>query len=264
MTTLAARRLARRLISLREAAGFTGLAVEKSKITSRRSLSRIESAATVPAWPIATELATLYGADATTKALVRELALRAAEPGWTERYADAVPPAHTLLPELEGAATSVDAYEPEIIPGFLQTREYAEAILCASPLVAPELRPAAIHLRQRRRALLLPSSGGPKLRVLLTEGGLAREVGGPDVHRAQLDSLRRDAARIDIRYLPASAGAYAALVGPFEALRFDDEPDVVYVEHLARAEYLEASRITGSYDDVFQASWNRAKEFPGE
>ena len=242
------------------------MAVERTCITSRRTLARVEKAVSVPPWPVVTELATLYGADARTRALLKELAIKAvsAGPGWSERFKAAGPVNFPLLPELEGEATSIDIYECEVLPGVLQTPDYATALMSTSPFIEPTQVDQQVAFRMKRRATVLPEAGvGPALRVLLTEGALQRQIGGPDVHQRQLTGLKEaaDRAEVAIRYLSNTAN-YSAAVGPFTILRFDEplDSDLVYLESLQEANYIETHEVVSRYAKTFDLSWQQGVE----
>lgn len=257
-TTLALRRLSRRLRDLRIASGHTTADPERAKICSRRALARYEAGAVAPSWPTVVALAELYEAPMSLRNQLKTLAMRADEKDWQDKLKGAAPPEFSLLPELEADATAIDVYEPELVNGLFQTAEYGHAVLAASPLIQPERRSVAAALRSHRRERI-SGDDAPSIRLLLTDGAVRRRIGGKEIHRDQLASLRADAHRrnIAVRYLPDDAGAYGAFLGPFKILRFTDplDPAVVYTETLQAASYLEGAETVDGYSRAFLSAW---------
>jgi len=112
-----------------------------------------------------------------------------------------------------------------------------------------------VALRLRRQALL-EREGAPRLWAVVDEAALRRPVGGPKVMRAQLERLIEASKlpNITLQVLPFGAGAHPAMVGAFSVLRFSDRelPDVVYLEHLTNASYLDKRDEVEQYLDVME------------
>jgi hypothetical protein len=190
------------------------------------------------------DLLTLYGVtDAREREQLLELARRANNPGWWHRYSDLLPPWFQPFLGLESAAAVIRAYEVQYIPGLLQTKEYAHAVVMISHGAAPpDEVERRVTLRMERQHLL-NRTDGPQLWVVVDEAVLHRSIGGPTVMRDQITALieATDLPNVRIQVLPFRAGGHAAVGGAFSLLRFPDQdlPDVVYVEQLTSAVYLD-------------------------
>jgi transcriptional regulator with XRE-family HTH domain len=130
--------------------------------------------------------------------------------------------------ELEATATGIYAFEPQNVPGLLQTADYARALLCACWSEDVEQRIAARLERQQ----ILDDSPAPLVWAILDESVLRRPIGGREVLRQQLNRLAELGAsrRIVLQVLPFSAGAHACSDGAMTTLSFSEGPDVVYIE----------------------------------
>ncbi len=198
------------------------------------------------------DLLTLYGVtDEQEREALRVLARRANSPGWWHDYADVLPPWFEAYIGLEGAATQIRAYEVQFVPGLLQTGDYARAVTLLGHAGEPardiERR---VSLRTTRQAVLTRPDP-PNLWVVLDEALLRRRIGGAEVMRAQLRHLLQMSQRpnVTIQVIPFRAGGHAAAGGPFSILRFaePDLPDVVYLEQLTSALYLDKPEAVDSY-----------------
>jgi uncharacterized protein DUF5753/helix-turn-helix protein len=190
------------------------------------------------------DLLAFYGVtDPEEVATIVTLAREANAPGWWHSYGDVLPPWFRAYVDLEAAATLIRTYEGQLVPGLLQTEEYAQALMRGALLDAsPEETERRITLRMRRQEVLTRPDG-PRLWAVVDEAALRRPVGGPKVMHAQIEWLI-EASRlpgVTVQVLPFNAGAHPAMVGGFSILRFADRelPDVVYFEHLSNAVYLD-------------------------
>jgi len=189
----------------------------------------------------------------------REL-IKAAQKGkdWWINFPAAVPEWLELYLGLEYGAARISSYDT-IIPGLLQTREYAEALYRAGErrLTDEEIH-TKVELRMTRQKILTRAEGAPQLWSVLDECALRRLVGGPEVMRAQLDHLVKMAERtnIEIQVLPNSAGAHAGIEGTFTILdypaEFEGDPGTVYVETRIRGIYYEEPPQVTEYRRVFE------------
>jgi transcriptional regulator with XRE-family HTH domain len=190
------------------------------------------------------DLLTLYGVsnDAEREALLG-LARQANNPGWWHHYGDILPPWFQSYLGLEAAASLIRTYEIQFVPGLLQTPEYARAVILLghAGATADEID-RRVELR-RQRAQILDRLEAPQLWAVIDEAVLRRPIGGADVMRAQIEFLIEAAKKPNIRLqiIPFHAGGHAAAGGPFAILRFPEPelPDVVYVEQLTSAIYLD-------------------------
>ncbi|WP_461145228.1 helix-turn-helix domain-containing protein [Salinifilum aidingensis] len=153
---------------------------------------------------------------------------------------------------LEGAATEIKSYDPELIHGTLQTEDYARAIL-SDPLDDSRDIEPAIRERLARGSRVLEGTG-PSLWCVLGEAVLYREVGNHEVLREQLEHLRVAAQRpnITIQIVPFSAGQHIA-VGSSWVLLHLGEPvaTYAYLEGLTGSDYLDKPSHTEKYVTAF-------------
>src|SRR6266540_1683061 len=189
------------------------------------------------------DLLALYGVtDPAEVEAVLDLARETKDTGWWHHYGDLLPPWFRAYVDLEQAATLIRAYEGQFVPGLLQTDDYMRAVMGGALDETPDETDRRVELRLARQALLT-RPGPPRLWAVVDEGALRRPVGGPRVMRAQLDRLIEYSRlpSVVLQILPFGAGAHPAMVGAFSILRFadDDLPDVVYLEHLTGAMYLD-------------------------
>jgi hypothetical protein len=189
------------------------------------------------------DLLHFYGVtDAAEIDAVLELARETNDTGWWHHYGDVLPQWFRAYVDLEQAATLIRAYEGQLVPGLLQTRDYMRAVMGGALDEAPADIERRVEVRLARQALL-SRSGPPRLWAVVDEAALRRPIGGPQVMRAQLERLIEctQLPSVVLQILPFGAGAHPAMVGAFSILRFadDDLPDVVYLEHLTGAMYLD-------------------------
>jgi hypothetical protein len=189
------------------------------------------------------DLLHFYGVtDAAEIDAVLELARETNDTGWWHHYGDVLPQWFRAYVDLEQAATLIRAYEGQLVPGLLQTRDYMRAVMGGALDEAPADIERRVEVRLARQALL-SRSGPPRLWAVVDEAALRRPIGGPQVMRAQLERLIEctQLPSVVLQILPFGAGAHPAMVGAFNILRFadDDLPDVVYLEHLTGAMYLD-------------------------
>ncbi|GAA3932632.1 helix-turn-helix domain-containing protein [Actinoplanes auranticolor] len=190
------------------------------------------------------DLLSMYGVknDAEREALLN-LARQANTPGWWHHYGDILPPWFQSYLGLEAAASLIRTYEIQFVPGLLQTPEYARAVILLGHAGAnADEIDRRVELRRQRQQILHRTTP-PQLWAVIDEAVLRRPIGGPEVMRAQIEALIEAAKKPNIRLqiIPFHAGGHAAAGGPFAILRFPEPelPDVVYVEQLTSAIYLE-------------------------
>jgi hypothetical protein len=221
----------------RETAGWE-IRASESKI-SRMELGRVSFKERDVA-----DLLTLYGVtDEEEREAWLTLARQANTPGWWQREGDILPSWFQPYLGLEAAAVLIRTYEVQFIPGLLQTPEYAKAVILLGHGNAP---PAEVERRvavRMKRQQVLAREDPPQLWVVVDEGALRRPIGGPEVMRAQLRALV-DATKLPhvrLQVIPFNAGGHAAAGGSFSILRFPEQdlPDVIYIEQLTSALYLD-------------------------
>ncbi|MEU9837268.1 helix-turn-helix transcriptional regulator [Streptosporangium sp. NPDC048047] len=203
------------------------------------------------------DLLTFYGVeDEQARSAVMDLLSRANEPGWWHRFNDLLPSWFQTYVGLEEAASRIRTYEVQFVPGLLQTKEYARAVITAgSAGVGPEEIERRVDLRTERQKVL-DRPDGPFFWAVIDEAALRRPIGGADVMRAQLEHLLELMRRpnVTIQVMPFSFGGHSAEGGAFSVLRFADPdlPDVVYVEQLASALYLDKREEVDRYSEVME------------
>lgn len=252
---LARRQLGRRLRELREAAGKTLLDVEVSGIGSQSKIYRIESGRTSVRTGDVRDLCVLYAAPEESLDGLLALARASKTGGWQEEYANVLKPDFGLYVDLEAGASTMHTYDAELVHGLLQHPDYAHVTMTRDEPTDEKLLRRLEVWRERRRAVFERPS---PLRItqLLGEAALTRVIGSPDTMEAQLAHLRELDRRehIDIRILPWSTGVHPALMGgAFTILGFaaGADPDIVYLESLTTARYLEQESQLREYRRVW-------------
>lgn len=161
----------------------------------------------------------------------------------------------------EGSAAVIRQVDPAIVPGLLQTEEYARGILALRDRTADQID-RIVQTRRERQDILDQSA--PRLHFLLDECVIHRQVNGPMVLRSQLERVlelqQRD--RISVQILPFSVGYHEALRGPFAHLEFGiaSEADVLHMENArgGAPQVFEDAATTGSYKETFYVLENKA------
>jgi transcriptional regulator with XRE-family HTH domain len=222
---------------------------------SHSKMSRLESGRVAFKDRDIVDLFIYYGVtDKAQIETLRGIATRANSRGWWHDYSDILPGWFEEYISLEEAAAAIRGFEVQFVPGLLQTEEYARAVTLLAYSNPKEIS-RRVSLRMARQARL--SGGEPvRLEMVLDEAALSRPIGGPSVMRAQLKHLIELSQRpnVTIQILPFKVGGHAAAGGPFSVLHFaeSDLSDIVYLEQLATAQYLEKPDIVGKYLAVIE------------
>ncbi len=252
--TMRRRRLGRELRRHREAAGRTHVQVAEALGCSDAKVSYMESGRYKIQWRDVRDMLDFCGVnDPDVVDPLIEMARQSAEKSWWISFrGTAVPNWFETFMALETEASTVLHYEQLAVPGLLQTEEYAAAITASGFITAPEERATVVALRMERQRQLV-ADPPMELRVILEEAALRRPVGGPTIHRVQLDHLLKLATwpNITLQVLPTALGAHAGLRGPFTVFTFDADPTVVYLEQHEAAAYLEEPAVTREYLRMF-------------
>jgi len=255
--TVLRRLLGAQLRRLRERQGITREEAGYAIRASGSKMSRLELGRVGFKERDVADLLTLYGVnDDTDRDTLLALAQDANSPGWWHRYGDVLPGWFETYVGLEEAAALVRTYEVQFIPGLLQTEEYARAVISlgnsASP---PEEIEQRVSLRITRQKVLTRGDA-PRLWAVVDEAALRRPIGGRDVMRGQIERLI-EATKLPgviLQVLPFRVGGHTAEAGAFTILRFpeSDLPDVVYVEQLTSALYLDRRDDVDSYMEAME------------
>jgi transcriptional regulator with XRE-family HTH domain len=241
---------------LREARGITAEQAADHIRGSHSKISRMEHGRVGFKERDIADLLTLYGViDGEERAALLTLAREANTPGWWHAYSDILPTWLEPYVGLEAAASIIRDYEIQFVPGLLQTEEYAHNLIRQGSAANEEDVARRSELRLSRQEVLHRASP-PQLWVVVDEGALHRPIGGRAVVRGQLQHLieMADHPAVTIQILPFHAGAHSAMGGPFTILRFaePDLQDVVYIEQLTSALYLDKPAEVDSYLEVME------------
>lgn len=238
--TVRHRRLANELRKRREHVGITAEDAASALGWSRTKLTRFETARTRPTPANVTEMLDLYGGvDEGLKLALTQLARDVRKRGWWSAYGDVLTGSFA---ELEDDASHIRSWQTQVIPGLLQTEDYARTLIAEDTPDETQVD-RRLQARLHRRTLLLRQSA-PELHVLIDEAVLRRPVGGTEVMKGQLEALlaARDRPNISIRVVPTSIGQYPALGdGSFVIFTFprSADQDVTYLESVAGGIYIE-------------------------
>jgi transcriptional regulator with XRE-family HTH domain len=203
------------------------------------------------------DLLTLYGVtDEQERGALRSLARRANVPGWWHDYSDVLPAWFEAYVGLEEVATQIRTYQVQFVPGLLQSEDYARAVtLLGHDAAQPREIERRVRLRMSRQAVL-DKPEPLNIWAVVDEAVLRRPVGSPAVMKGQIKHLLELAklSNVTIQVLPFQASAYSAAGGPFSILRFaePDLPDVVYLEQLTSALFMDKPEVVGSYITVME------------
>ncbi|MGN9843046.1 helix-turn-helix domain-containing protein [Nonomuraea sp. H19] len=231
------------LRQLRESRGISREDAGYAIRGSHSKISRMESGRTSLKLRDVADLLTLYGvADEAERAAVLTMVRQANAHSWWHDYRDVIPYWAEAYLGLEQDAALIRTFEVQLIPGLLQTEDYARAVIKQGhPHDSAEQIERRIAVRMRRRQILAPPTSR-KLWAVLDEAVLHRRVGGEATMRAQLEHLAILAGQphITLQVVPFSSGCAIGGVGPVTILRFTQTElnDVVYLEHLTGAQYL--------------------------
>lgn len=254
-----ARRLTSELKRLRETAGLTVEEAAAQLNWSYSKLNRYELGRAIPPPKVVREMLALYGVREGNSDSIINLARDAHERGWWEDLGVFT----GSYVGLEEAASVIRLWRPLLVPGLLQTEEYARAVI---EVGIEERSPAEIEKRVKARIArqtLLSRPTAPEFLAIVGEAALRHQIGGPKVMREQLRALVGIARRrpnVSVRVLPFKAGASIGLEGAFTHLEFPEkvDPDVSYIEDLSGETYVESAegnrRIKLAYDRIADAA----------
>jgi transcriptional regulator with XRE-family HTH domain len=247
-TSIRSRQAAAELRTLREQAGLSGAEVAKRLGMSPSKISRIETGNSGLQIEDVAALLGLYQVPASVRDELLDLVRRSEERGWWTRQ-PGLPQLWRSLIDFEAKATRVQNYEALVVPGLLQTAEYARAIIQGvAPTVSEAELDNLVAARMARQAVLTRSSA-PQFFAVVDEGALRRPVGESGVMRRQLHHLLGAAEQphVTLRVVPLVAGAYAGLRGPFVILEFVEEPALVFMENHGTGLFLEEEADLAAY-----------------
>jgi transcriptional regulator with XRE-family HTH domain len=249
--------LGTQLRRLREASGISAHDAGYAIRATHSKISRMELGRVSFRERDVADLLTMYGVtDEEERAAFLSLTREASIPGWWHDSADILPGWFESFIGLEEAAAVIRSYQVQFVPGLLQTPQYARAVIkLGHEGVTEEELQRRVTLRVNRQKLLSrPES--PHFWAVVDEAALRRPLGGSDVMRGQIDHLIEVAQQpnVTVQVVPFLAGGHAAAGGPFCILRFaePDLPDVVYLEQLTSALYLDRREDVDGYQMVME------------
>ncbi len=263
---LRAQWLGQSLRELRDATGMTLAQAGEFLQRNAATVSRFESGEYPIRRPDLMALLDLYGVSDRRK---RDGLLRLSEDvwqkGWWDGYEPDVERQFVDFVWLESRATAIRSFDPLLITGLLQTREYADAVITAAEWKAEPAQIARwVQLRMDRQAVL-HQQAPPRFTTIIEESVLRREIGGPDVLSGQLAHLLATAElpHVDLRVLPTSIGAHAGHSGYFLVFTIaEPDLDVGFAETVGGAVYVEppdSERFVRVYDRLLDSALGPAE-----
>ncbi|MCO5972673.1 helix-turn-helix domain-containing protein [Actinoallomurus soli] len=248
--TVRRRRLARELRRLREAAGLTADEVNRRLEWANGKVNKLERALTVR--PRVTDVRVLLETYNVTDQAIREalfdLTRQARQRGWWTAYG----PLDDNYVEFEAEAARISTYELAIIPGLLQTPEYARAIQRGSMKNEDEIE-NLVQLRMERQKILTDKNP-PKLWAVIDENALTRSFGSQEAKVGQLQRLidTEHLEHVTVQVMPMNIAPHAGLHGSFVILDYEDDPSLVYCEARPGSSYVEGAPAVEERRSVFQ------------
>ena len=257
------RKLGAELRTLRAEAGLTSGEAARLVGWHQSKVSRIETGASGVKPPDVRLLLDAYQVgDAQLRDML--LVLAGSDDGggrhhWWHAYRGVLPPAYRDFISLESQASTIRTLETSVVPGLLQTPEYARAVTRAAvgglDNDGPERLDALVQVRLARQDILR-ADPPLELSVVLDEAVVRREVGGPGVMARQLERLTEAAQlpQVRLQVLPFAAGAHIGITGPFVIFSFPStsDLDVVVLDHLTSSLYLERKEDLEAYSEAFK------------
>jgi transcriptional regulator with XRE-family HTH domain len=266
-STVPRRQLGRYLRELRNRERLTVKVAAEKLEWSEAKIWRIETGQTSLRSLDVEAMCKIYAAPAGLTEALMGLARETKARGWWHAYGDVIPEGFDVYIGLEEAASQLAWYESELVPGLLQTEDYARTLIQAdNPGVDAEEISRRVHVRMARQPLIRRATAPLHLQVALNQGILRRPVGGPAIMSDQLGRLAEvsELANVSLRVVPFSAGLHPGLMsGPFVILRFplngdgrESEPATVYMDLFTGALYLDKGGEVERYAQAFGGIWD--------
>lgn len=236
--------LGAQLRRVREDAGVTAEQAAEIIEVSASTLRRIEAGRVGIKGPALNALLDRYGiTDAELRETLLSMAKTGKQRGWWAKYGD-LPSSYRQYIGLESAAEEVQNFETLVVPGLLQTADYARAMTSEDAFEpSPEAVERRVAVRMQRQQLI--TSGKLRLVAVLDEAVLHRQIGGAAIMGDQLTALLEASKRwnVTLQVIPFREGAYASMLSSFHILNFADGPSVVYIEGLTGDLYAEGDDV---------------------
>ncbi|GAA3627242.1 helix-turn-helix transcriptional regulator [Streptomyces chitinivorans] len=253
--TVRRRRLGQELRRLREQRGMTAEEVADRLLVSQSKISRLENGRRSISQRDVRDLCGVYEVD--DQRIVdslMQMAKESRQQGWWHAFGD-IP--YSVYIGLETDAASLRVYEPQVMPGLLQTPRYAEAVVAgALPEASAEDVEKRVQVRLRRQERIHDRKSPLRLWAVIDEAALRRVVGGKQIMRDQLEHLLELSRlpHVTVQVLPFEMGAHPGLNGQYAILEFPDAADstVVYLEGVTSDLYLEKAGDVHSYSVMYE------------
>lgn len=254
--TVRRRRLAAELRKLRKESGKTREQVAEFVGCSPVTVTRIENGQSVPRLADVARMLEGYGVTGDQREILMTLCSEARKRGWWHQYSGTIPAWFEVYVGIEGEASEIRSYQPELVDGRLQTEGYVRALMLADVAVpTDEELERRVSLRMKRQEQFFNGDDAPKMWVVLNEAALRRHVGGPQTMNEQLKHLIEVSRshKVVLQVLTYAGGAHPAMDGAFEILRFPEtaDPDVVYLQYRRGSIYLEDTSDVEAYAELF-------------
>ncbi|WP_060878907.1 helix-turn-helix domain-containing protein [Streptomyces scabiei] len=253
--TVRRRRLGQELRRLRELKGMTAEEVAERLLVSQSKISRLENGRRSISQRDVRDLCGVYEVeDQRVVDSLMQMAKDSRQQGWWHAFGD-VP--YSVYIGLETDAASLRVYAPQVVPGLLQTRPYAEALIAGA---LPETTAADIEkrvqVRLRRQERISAPESPLRLWTVLDESALRRVVGNRSLMREQLEHLveQSQLPHVTVQVIPFDMGAHPGLNGQYAILEFPDASDssVVYIEGVTSDLYLEKPADVQKYSVMYE------------
>ncbi|MEU0280200.1 helix-turn-helix domain-containing protein [Streptomyces sp. NPDC088147] len=253
--TVRRRRLGQELRRLRELKGMTAEEVAERLLVSQSKISRLENGRRSISQRDVRDLCGVYEVeDQRIVDSLMQMAKDSRQQGWWHAFGD-IP--YSVYIGLETDAASLRVYEPQVVPGLLQTRPYAEALingaLPESPVLDVEKR---VGVRLRRQDRINTPDDPLRLWAVVDEAALRRRVGDRQLMREQLEHLveQSQLPHVTVQVLPFDMGAHPGITGHYAILEFPDASDssVVYIEGVTSDLYLEKANDVQRYSVMYE------------
>jgi len=247
--------LGQELRRLRELKGMTAEEVAERLLVSQSKISRLENGRRSISQRDVRDLCGVYEVeDQRMVDSLMEMAKDSRQQGWWHAFGD-VP--YSVYIGLETDAASLRVYDPQVVPGLLQTRQYAEALISgALPETAQAEIDKRVQVRLRRQERVSAGENPLRLWSVMDESALRRVVGGPELMRDQLEHLveQSQLPHVTVQVIPFEMGAHPGINGQYAILEFPDTADssVVYIEGVTSDLYLEKPNDVQKYSVMYE------------
>jgi hypothetical protein len=253
--TVRRRRLGQELRRLRELKGMTAEEVAERLLVSQSKISRLENGRRSISQRDVRDLCGVYEVeDHRIVDSLMQMAKDSRQQGWWHSFGD-IP--YSVYIGLETDAASLRVYDPQVVPGLLQTRPYAEALIAgALPETASGDIDKRVQVRLRRQERISAPENPLRLWTVLDEAALRRAVGNRSLMRDQLEHLveQSQLPHVTVQVIPFDMGAHPGLNGQYAILEFPDAADssVVYIEGVTSDLYLEKANDVQKYSVMYE------------